>query len=122
MRGWNPGRSGDRKSGPRRGFRPGVERLDPLVAPSAILPSHGLVDLRSTPIDNDLRDDLLRSTPHDGRQGWSLNLIKADPATRTVYGSVTLLYRAKPLGSFLTTSSSSRVKLKVDIAVAVHGQ
>ena len=31
---------------------------------------------------------------------------------------MTLLYRAKPLGSFLATSHSSRVKLKVDIAFA----
>jgi hypothetical protein len=107
-----------------RRFRPCLERLDPLISPSAvaaasILPTHGLVDLRSTQITADIRDDLLLSTPHNGRQGWSLNLIKADPATRTVYGSVTLLYRIRPLG-FFSSTYATRVKLKVDIAFATN--
>jgi hypothetical protein len=102
-----------------RRFRPCVERLDQILSTSTLLPSQGLIDLRSTQITTDLRNDLLRSTPHDGRQGWSLNLIKGSPSTRMIYGSVTLLYRAKPFGIFSSTFAS-RVKLKVDIAFATN--
>lgn len=106
-----------------RRFRPVVDRLEPILSTSAvpahvsILPTHGLIDLRSTQITTDLRDSLIRTSPHDGRQGWSLNLIKADPTTRLVYGSVTLLYRARPTTGFFS-SYKNRVKLKVDIAFA----
>ncbi len=100
-----------------RRMRPVLDHLEVVAAPSGILPSHGLVDLRSTTIITDLRNDLLLSTPHDGRQGWSVALIKGAPSTGVVYGSVRLLYRAKPMG-FLSTSYSSRVKLHVDIAFA----
>ena len=106
-----------------RRFRPIVERLEPILSTSAvpshvsILPSHGLTDLRSTQLDTDLRDALIRTTPHDGRQGWSINLLEADRSTGMIYGSVTLLYRARPLPGFFS-SYKNRVKLKVDIAFA----
>jgi hypothetical protein len=77
------------------------------------------MDLKSAEFTTELRNDLLRSTPHDGRQGWSLNLLDGSATTRTIYGSVTLLYRAKPLG-FFSSTYSSRVKLKVDIAFATN--
>ena len=78
-----------------------------------------MIDLKSSQLTTDLRNDLLRSTPHDGRQGWSLNLLDGSASTRTIYGSVTLLYRAKPFGIFSSTFAS-RVKLKVDIAFATN--
>jgi hypothetical protein len=51
----------------RRRARPQIERLDAIALSSGLLPPQGLVDPRSTAIVADLRDDLLRSTPHDGR-------------------------------------------------------
>jgi hypothetical protein len=108
-----------------RRFRPRVDGLESILSTStvhaaaSILPTHGLIDLRSTQIVQDFRNALIRSTPHDGRQGWSFNLLDGSPATRTIYGSATLLYRVKPLGAFSSTYST-RVKLKVDIAFATN--
>ncbi len=110
---------------PARRFRPDLEGLDAILSTSTISPAHivlpkqGLVDLRSPQIARDLRDELMQSTPQFGRQGWTLNLIEGDPATRTVYGSATVLYQTKATPSFFALFNS-RVKVKVEITFATN--
>ena len=105
----------------KRSFRPEIEASEPRIYLSgahgraAALPNSGLIDLKPTALINDLRNSLIRTTPHDGRQGWALRLLKVDPTSRLVYGGLSLLYRAKTLPGFLS-SYNSRQKIKVDIA------
>ncbi len=104
-----------------RAFQPeleGAERrflLTGVAKAASHLPPSGSVDLKPTELINDLKNSLVRTTPHDGRQGWSLRLLQVDPSTRLVYGGLTLLYRAKTVPGFFTTYTN-RQKLKVDIA------
>jgi hypothetical protein len=109
---------GQRKS---RNFSPDLEVSEPRVllssaaAQASTLPPRNAIDLKPTGLITDLRNALIRTTPHDGRQGWSLNLLKVDSKTRLVYGGLGLLYQARTLPGFFQ-SYKNRVKEKVDIA------
>jgi hypothetical protein len=106
-----------------RSIRPMLESAEARVYLSgaagraAILPASGLINLRTAALTSDLRTALLQTTPQSGREGWSLNLLKVSPSTRTVYGALTLRYNVNALPSLLKVYGL-HVKVTVNIAFA----
>jgi hypothetical protein len=88
-------------------FRPTLDRLEDVVLMSGNVArvnhvvAHGGVDLKNTPVSTDLRTTFLKATPIDGRKAWSVRGLSIDPLSRTLHGDVGLLYKYRPVTSYL---------------------
>jgi hypothetical protein len=94
-----------------RAFRPRLESLESLQLPSAS-PVHTAVaalqpgiNLKSTTIASDAKTYVAASTPSSGRRGGRVDFLSANPATRTVTGSLTISYHTRLLPSYLSLFS-----------------
>jgi hypothetical protein len=94
-----------------RAYRPRLETLESLQLPSAspvgiavasIAPN---INLKSTPIAVDAKIYVAASTPSSGRRAGSVDFLTANPATRTVTGSISVLYHTRLLPSYLSLFS-----------------
>jgi hypothetical protein len=94
-----------------RAFRPRLESLESLQLPSAspiriaVAPPAPGINLKSTPIAVDAKKYIAASTPSSGRKGGSVDFLSANPATRTVTGSLSISYRTRLLPAYLSLFS-----------------